>query len=88
MKDIQIFNVRYRDDIYGVKAIIKNDVATCVQIKYQVAVIYEHQIKGIMETKLANDAVFRKDFLHGFIVHIDIPQEGINNGESKLTGDN
>ena len=82
MKQTHIFNARYREDIYGVIAIISNGDAACVQIKYQVALqTYKKVLKKMMEDKLANDAIFRKEFLRGDIVHFDIPQEGLNNGE-------
>lgn len=77
---IHRFNARYLDDIYGVKAAIKNDVVSCMQTKYQVGLIYQHNIKVIMEDKLANDEDFRNDFMRGFIVQFTIPTEG-NNGE-------
>ncbi len=75
MKQTHIFNARYRDDIYGVMAIAKNGQASCIQIKYQVALIYKNGLKGLMEDKLANNAVFRKKFLRGYIVHFEISQE-------------
>ncbi len=78
MKDIQMFNVRYLDDLYGVKAVVKNGEASCVLTKYRIALKYEHQLKGMMEIKLANDENFRNDFLRGFIVHFNISQEVVS----------
>ncbi len=79
MKDIQMFNVRYRDDLYGVKSVIKNNVCSCIMIKYQVgSAVYQNVLKGAIEYKLANDEDFRNEFLRGFIVHFNISQEVVS----------
>lgn len=70
-----IFNVCYRDDIYGVEAYNNGDTYYCKQIKYQVDQIYQPKIKKALEQTLADNPILREDFLGGWIVIVKVKEE-------------
>ncbi len=65
-----IFNVRYKDDIYGVTLIELNDKYYCWQTKYKIGLIYTNGIQKIIETMMNNCPKFRTQFLRGLMIEV------------------
>ena len=66
-----VFNVRYKDDIYGVTLFELNGKYYCWQTKYRIGLSYKNGIQKAIETMMNNCPKFRVQFLRGFMIQVD-----------------